>query len=381
MIIPKYPSTGVTIFSVMSALAQEHQAINLSQGFPDFPIDEALGDLVAKAIKEGYNQYAPMPGLPGLREAISRKVEHFQQVAIDPVTEITITPGATYAIYTAFATILQPGDEVIVLEPAYDSYVPNIYANGAVPVRVPLNKEDFSVDWERVFAAASQRTKAIIINNPHNPCGSTWAPEDFQQLIKLVQEYDLYVVADEVYEHLVFDDEAHLSVLRFPELRDRSFAVYSFGKAFHSTGWKMGYCIAPPPLTNAFRALHQYLAFSVNTPMQQALALYLEDLGRLAATTRLLQDKRDFFLEQMKDTRFRYRRPASGSYFQVMSYETLSDLPDQEFARWLTQEHGVATIPLSSFYGTAPDNQRLVRFCFAKKEATLEAAAGRLSIL
>ncbi|WP_118973587.1 methionine aminotransferase [Taibaiella koreensis] len=380
MIIPKYPSTGITIFSIMSALAQEHQAINLSQGFPDFPIDETLSELVAAAIKEGYNQYAPMPGLPALRQAISRKVAHFQGVDIDPDTEITITPGATYAIYTAFATLLQPGDEVIVLEPAYDSYVPNIYANSGIPVRVTLNDHDFSVDWERVFAAASTRTKAIIINNPHNPCGSTWTATDFQQLIRLVQTYGLYVFADEVYEHLVYDGKEHLSVLRFPELRERSFALYSFGKAFHCTGWKMGYCIAPPALTKAFRDLHQYLAFSVNTPMQQALAIYLEDLERLKSTTRLLQGKRDFFLEQMKDTRFRFDRPAQGSYFQVMSYEALSDLPDQEFARWLTQTHGVATIPLSSFYGQ-PGNQRLVRFCFAKKESTLEAAAARLSVL
>lgn len=378
--IPKFPSTGVTIFSVMSALAQEHNAINLSQGFPDFPIDAELSHLVAAAIQQGYNQYAPMPGLPALRQAIARKVQHFQQVSVDPDTEITITPGATYAIYTAFMTLLQPGDEVIVLEPAYDSYVPNIYASGGVPVRVPLNATDFSVDWERVFAAASARTKAIIINNPHNPCGSTWSEEDFRQLIRLVQTYELFVLADEVYEHLVFDGSEHLSVLRFPELRERSFAIYSFGKAFHCTGWKMGYCIAPPALTKAFRELHQYLAFSVNTPMQQALAQYLEDPARLIATTQLLQQRRDFFLDQMKDTRFRCLQPAQGSYFQVMSYEELSDLPDQEFARWLTREHGVATIPLSSFYGNAGAG-RLVRFCFAKKEETLSAAASRLRSL
>ena len=380
MISPKFPSTGTTIFTVMSALAQEHKAINLSQGFPDFPIDQHLGDLVAAAIQQGHNQYAPMAGLPALRQAIAQKVAHFQKVAVDPDTEITITPGATYALYTAFTTLLQPGDEVIVLEPAYDSYVPNIYASGAVPVRVALNSSDFSVDWEKVLAAVSSKTKAIVINNPHNPCGSTWQEEDFRQLIRLVQQHNLYVVSDEVYEHLVFDDREHISVLRFPELRERSFVIYSFGKAFHSTGWKMGYCIATPELTSAFRQLHQYLAFSVNTPMQQAIATYLGNLEPLIQTTRLLQQKRDFFLEQVKDTRFRCLQPAAGSYFQVMSYDQISDLPDKEFAVWLTKEHGVATIPLSSFYGTPPDH-KLIRFCFAKKEETLLAAVDRLKKL
>lgn len=380
MILPKYPSTGTTIFTVMSALANEHQAINLSQGFPDFPIDEHLGELVADAIRQGYNQYAPMTGLPALRQAIAHKITHFQKISIDPDKEITITPGATYAIYTAFTAILQPGDEVIVLEPAYDSYVPNIYANGAIPVSVALNSEDFSVDWEQVFAAANGKTKAIIINNPHNPCGSTWEQEDFRQLIRLAEQHNLYVLADEVYEHLVFDDREHISVLHFPELRERSFVICSFGKAFHSTGWKMGYCIAAPELMNAFRQLHQYLAFSVNTPMQQAIAAYLGNLEQLTHTTKLLQQKRDFFLEQMSATKFDCLKPAQGSYFQVMDYSRISDLPDKEFAVWLTQEYGVATIPLSSFY-TDPPGNKLVRFCFAKKEETLLEAVERLKQL
>ncbi len=380
MIAPKFPPTGTTIFTVMSTLALEHKAINLSQGFPDFPIDEYLGKLVSEAIQLGHNQYAPMTGLSALRQAIAHKIAHFQKISVDPDTEITITPGATYAIYTAFTTILQPGDEVIVLEPAYDSYVPNIYTNGALPVRVPLNSTDFSVEWEKVFAAANNKTKAIIINNPHNPCGSTWQQEDFEQLIRLVQQYNLYVLSDEVYEHLVFDGREHISVLRFPELRARSFVIYSFGKAFHSTGWKMGYCIAAPELTTAFRQLHQYLAFSVNTPMQQAIATYLGNLDLLTDTTKMLQQKRDFFLEQMKETKFRCIRPAEGSYFQVMDYGQISDLPDKEFAVWLTREHGVATIPLSSFYGQPP-HSTLVRFCFAKKEETLLAAAARLKQL
>lgn len=380
MIQPKFPSSGTTIFSVMSALANEHKAINLSQGFPDFPIDEKLADLVAAAIQQGHNQYAPMPGLLSLRQAVASKIGHFQKTTIDPDNEITITPGATYGIYTALTTILQPGDEVMVLEPAYDSYIPNIYSNGATPVPVPLDSNDFSVDWDKIRDAVTPRTKAIIINNPHNPCGSIWTKEDFQHLITLVQQHGLYVISDEVYEHLVFDGKEHLSVLRFPELKERSFVICSFGKTFHNTGWKIGYCVAPPALMQPFRLLHQYLAFSVNTPMQHALAAYLQDFDHLIAAGRLLQGKRDFFLQQMKDTPFIPLQPAQGSYFQLMSYENISDLPDKEFAAWLTREYGVATIPLSSFYTTPPDS-RLVRFCFAKKEETLLAAAERLKIL
>ena len=377
MITPKYPPTGTTIFTTMSALANKHKAINLSQGFPDFPIDEMLGSLVAKAIQDGYNQYAPMIGLQNLREAIANKVLHFQKVQVDPDTEITITPGATYAIYTAFSTILQPGDEVIVLEPAYDSYVPNIYSLGGVPVRVALTEGDFTVDWNKVKDAITSKTKAIIINNPHNPCGVTWAEQDFQELIALVEQHNLYVVSDEVYEHLVFDNKEHISVLRYPELRARSFIVHSFGKAFHSTGWKMGYCIAPPELMQAFRAIHQYLAFSVNTPMQQGIAEYLRDLSHLEATTTMLQERRDFFLQQMKVTKFKWLKPAAGSYFQLMDYSAISDLPSKEFAIWLTENHGVACIPLSSFYQN-DNNEKWVRFCFAKKEETLKAAIDNL---
>jgi methionine aminotransferase len=377
MLHPKFPSTGTNIFTVMSALAQEYKAINLSQGFPDFPIDPLLGTYVADAITQGFNQYAPMAGLPALRQALARKMAHFQNVDVDPETEITITPGATYAIYTAFCTLLQPGDEVIVPEPAYDSYIPNIISNGGVPVRVPLNSTDFSVDWEKVTAAISPKTKAIIINNPHNPSGSTWKEDDFNQLIRLVTQHNLYLIADEVYEHLVYDGAAHLSVLRYPELRERSFVTYSFGKALHSTGWKIGYCVAAPELTKAFRQIHQFLAFSVNTPMQQAIAQYLQHFEPLTATSVMLEKKRDFFLQQMQDTKFKWLEPAAGSYFQVMDYSGVSDLPDKEFAVWLTKTHGVATIPLSSFY-SEPTGNKLVRFCFAKKEETLLTAAERL---
>lgn len=377
MLQPKFPSTGTTIFTVMSALAQEHAAINLSQGFPDFPIDPKLGALVAEAINQGYNQYAPMTGLPALRQVLAAKIARFQQVTVDPDTEITITPGATYAIYTAFCTLLQPGDEVIVPEPAYDSYIPNIISSGGVPVPVSLDPADFSIDWDKIAAAITPRTKAIIVNNPHNPSGSTLQEQDLLQLQELAVQHNLYVIADEVYEHLVYDGAQHLSVLRYPELRARSFVTYSFGKALHSTGWKIGYMVAPPELSQAFRQMHQYLAFSVNTPMQQAIAGYLQDFDQLQATALFLQKKRDYFLQEMAQTRFTWLQPAQGSYFQVMDYSALSDLPDKEFAIWLTREHGVATIPLSSFC-SQPVNSRRVRFCFAKQEATLEAAVARL---
>lgn len=369
--------TGTTIFTVMSALAQEHHAINLSQGFPDFNIDDDFAALLQSAVHEGYNKYAPMPGLASLRNAIANKIEHFQQVAINPDTEITVTPGATYAIYTAFTSILNKGDEVIVLEPAYDSYVPNIKLNGAVPVPVSLNEKDFSVDWDKVERAVSSKTKAIIFNNPHNPCGTIWTLHDFSALEKLVARHNLYIIADEVYEHLVFDDQKHISVLQFPALRERSFAVFSFGKVFHNTGWKIGYCVAPPALTKQFRMVHQYLAFSVNTPAQQALAWYLQDLNKIKQASKLLQDKRDLLLKLMHDTKFKCLKPAQGSYFQLFDYSGISDLPDKEFATWLTKEHGVATIPLSPFY-TGSYDERLLRVCFAKKDETLQKAAKAL---
>ncbi len=371
------PDTGVTIFSVMSALASQHNAVNLSQGFPDFPIDPALPPLLQKAAGEGFNQYAPMPGLRSLREAIVKKIHHFQHVSIDPESEITITPGATYAIYTALATLLNPGDEVIVLEPAYDSYHPNIQMLGAKAVPVPLMAETFTVDWERVAAAITPATRAVIFNNPHNPCGRIWQQEDFEQLIGLVTRHDLYVIADEVYEHLVYDGNRHRSVLQFPELRRRAFAVYSFGKVFHNTGWKMGYCVAPPALMHNFRMVHQFLAFSVNTPAQQALAWYLADLSAMEKTTHLLETKRNLLLQLMQDTAFKCPFPTQGSYFQLFDYSAISDLPDREFAQWLTIEHGVATIPLSPFY-SGEYSGKLLRFCFAKRGETLQQAVNNL---
>jgi len=371
------PDTGMSVFAVMSALANRHHAVNLSQGFPDFPIDPVLSQLLEKASREGFNQYAPMPGLLSLREAIARKINHFQQVEVNRETEITITPGATYAIYTAFATLLNPGDEVIILEPAYDSYQPNIQMTGAKAVPVPLMADSFAVDWDQVSAAVTPATRAIIFNNPHNPSGKVWQEEDFEQLIQLVNRHDLYIIADEVYEHLVYDGLQHRSVLQFPELRHRAFAVYSFGKVFHNTGWKMGYCVAPPELMHPFRMLHQFLAFSINTPAQQALAWYLEDLSVIEKAANLLEAKRDLLLRLMQETPFRCPFPTQGSYFQLYDYSAISDREDKSFAEWLCTEHGVATIPLSPFYHNGYQG-KFLRFCFAKKEATLQQAVNKL---
>ena len=375
----KHSAAGTTIFSVMSGLAQQYNAINLSQGFPDFPIDEQLSALVDQAMREGHNQYAPMPGLPGLRHAIAQNFSLRYGLTIDPELEITVTPGATYAIYTAFSTILQPGDEVIVLEPAYDSYIPNIEMNGAKVVPVALTAPAFTVDWNKVADAITTRTKAIIVNTPHNPTGAVWNAADWAQLAALVRNTDIIILSDEVYEQLVYDGNKHQSILQHEELRQRAFVLYSFGKAFHNTGWKIGYCIAPPAFTQAFRRIHQYLAFSVNTPAQWAIAHYLQSgIGGNAA--QMLQQKRDYFLQLLAQTPFKIYQPAAGSYFQLAGYEGISDLPDKQFAEWLTREYGVATIPVSAFYSNGKDD-KLIRFCFAKKEETLKAAVGKLQQL
>lgn len=363
----------------MSALAAQHGAINLSQGFPDFPIDERLSESVHRAMQDGFNQYAPMAGLPLLRNAITADFSKRYDVDIDADSEVTITPGATYAIYTAFAAILKAGDEVIVLEPAYDSYIPNILQCGAVPVTVELLAPAFLPDWDEIKGAITPRTKAIIINTPHNPTGALWTKDDWDALARITDGTGIYILSDEVYEQLAFDGRPHLSVLQHPALRSRAFALYSFGKVFHNTGWKIGYCIAPPPLTDAFRRIHQYLAFSVNTPMQKGIADYLT-LPDRAPVAPMLQAKRDYFLRLMQDTPFTVHAPAGGSYFQLLSYRGLSELGDREFAEWLTRTIGVAAIPMSAFYSSRRDD-RLLRFCFAKKEETLEAAAQRLGAL
>ncbi|OJW81414.1 MAG: methionine aminotransferase [Bacteroidetes bacterium 46-16] len=380
MILPqKHSATGTTIFTVMSALAQQHNAINLSQGFPDFPIDERLAALLGEAASTGYNQYSPMPGLPMLRQAIANDFKKRYDLKVDADNEVTITPGATYAIYAAFTSVLQSGDEAIVLEPAYDSYIPNIEMNGAKAVPVPLAAPTFNVDWDRVKAAISPRTKAIIINTPHNPTGATWTREDWDTLADILRGTDIAVLSDEVYEQIIFDGKEHYTVLQHEELRQRSFALFSFGKVFHNTGWKIGYCIAPPMLTQAFRRIHQFLSFAVNTPAQYALAQYLAT-AHDGLIWKMMQQKRDYFLELMQQTPFTIHRPAGGSYFQVAGYEHISDMPDLEFAKWLTETCGVATIPVSPFYSNKQDD-KLVRFCFAKKEETLKAAVGRLMSL
>lgn len=373
----KHRSADISIFSVMSALATKHHAINLSQGFPDFPIDTKLGDLLHEAANKGWNQYAPMTGLPLLREAIAADFKKRYAIDLNPDSEISITPGATYAIYSAFSAILSPGDEVIVLEPAYDSYIPNIEMNGAKAVPVKLLAPSFAPDWQAIKDAITPKTKAIIINTPHNPTGTIWPLADWNQLADLVRDTPIIILSDEVYEQLVFDGQVHYSVLQHPELRERSFALYSFGKAFHNTGWKMGYCIAAPMLTQAFRQLHQFIGFSVNTPAQFALAQYL-NLDEREAPNTLLQGKRDYFLELMKETPFTLLAPAAGSYFQLASYAHISDLPDRTFATLLTEKYGVATIPISAFYSDRHD-QKILRFCFAKKEDTLKAAIERLA--
>ena len=374
---PKHRASDTTIFSVMSALAQTHDAINLSQGFPDFPIDSRLSDYLLEASRSGMNQYAPMPGLPILREAIAADFEQRYAVTIDPQTEITITPGATYAIYTAFSAILSPGDEVIVLEPAYDSYIPNIEMNGAKVVPVKLNANTFTPNWQNIKGALTSKTKAIIINTPHNPSGAIWDKDDWVQLEALLDNTNIFVLSDEVYDQLVYDNAVHHSVLQFPALRARSFALFSFGKALHNTGWKIGYCIAPPALTHAFRRVHQFMSFSVNTPAQQAIAQYLKDEQRMPAQ-QLLQAKRDRFIALMAQTPFRILAPAQGSYFQLASYAHLSDLPDTEYASMLTKQYGVASIPISAFYSDRKDD-KILRFCFAKQEETLEKAVARLA--
>lgn len=375
----KHSVKGNTIFTVMSALAHEHNAINLSQGFPDFPIDGKLGELLAEASQKGFNQYAPMPGLPMLREAISNDFNKRYGVTVNANTEVTITPGATYGIYTAFTSILQRDDEVIVLEPAYDSYIPNIETNGAKVVPVSLTAPTYHVDWNKVKDAITNKTRAIIVNTPHNPTGATWTKEDWDKLAEVIRGTDIIVLSDEVYEQIVFDGKQHYTVLQHEELREKSFAIFSFGKVYHNTGWKMGFVIAPSALTNTFRSIHQFLVFSVNTPAQYALAQYLSQPD-LPSVSDMMQRKRDHFLKLIADTPFTIHTPAGGSYFQTVGYEQINDMPDMEFAQWLTKEYGVATIPISAFYSNRQDD-KTIRFCFAKKEETLEQAVEKLKAL
>lgn len=372
----KLPNVGTTIFTVMSALATEYKAVNLGQGFPDFPMSKELTDLVNKAMNDGFNQYSPMPGWMPLREAIAEKVQYLYQTAIHPDTEITITPGGTYAIYSAFTTILQPGDEVIVFEPAYDSYIPNIEINGAKAVTINLVYPDYHIDWEAVRKAINTKTKAIIINSPHNPTGSVIGKKDIEELRKTVEGTNIFIISDEVYEHLIFDGIAHQSILRYPDLLQRSFVCFSFGKVYNCTGWKLGYCIAPPELTKEFRKVHQFNCFSCHTPTQVALSHFLKDKEAYQSLSGYMQGKRDYFTKLMQPTKFDMLE-SHGSYFICAKYNRISDENDKDFAIRLTKEAGVATIPVSAFYHNGKDD-KVLRFCFSKKEETLEQAVEKL---
>jgi methionine aminotransferase len=383
VITSRLPKVGTTIFSVMSALAAEHRAVNLGQGFPDFDCDPALVDAVTQAMQAGHNQYPPMPGAPALRQAMAAKMQALYGLSCDPNTEITVTAGATQAILTAILAVVQPGDEVIVLEPCYDSYVPNIELAGGVAVRVPLTPGSFRPDFDRIAAAITPRTRALLINSPHNPSGTVWSAADMLRLQNLLDPTDVLLISDEVYEHMVFDGQAHQSVARFPALAARAFIVSSFGKTYHVTGWKVGTVVAPAALMAEFRKVHQFNVFTVNTPVQHALASYMANPAPYLELAAFYQRKRDLFREGLAATRFRLL-PGEGTYFQCVDISALAvperDLPEGDFCQWLTREIGVAAIPLSAFYGNGFD-QRVVRFCFAKKDDTLREALKRLARL
>ena len=369
----KLPNVGTTIFTVMSKLANEHGAVNLSQGFPNFPVDPVLLELVSKHMQLGHNQYAPMPGVIELRQAISNKVERLYGSTYSPETEVTVTPGATEAIYTAITTVIQPGDEVILFAPAYDCYAPAIELNGGVPVYVNLNKEDYSIPWEKVNQAVNGKTRMIIINSPHNPTGAVIQAEDLEALDSITQDSQIVVLSDEVYEHIIFDSQQHQSCALNKNLRERSFIVASFGKTFHATGWKMGYILGPEKLMNEFRKVHQFNVFSCHSPSQFALAEYISNAENYLGLPAFYQAKRDLFLQELSGSRFAFK-PSSGTYFQLLEYKNISSKKDTELAVDWTKEKGIASIPVSVFYPDQTDNQ-VLRFCFAKDDETIRRAA------
>ena len=374
----KLPKVGTTIFTVMSQLAAEHGAVNLGQGFPDFAVPQRLVDELDAAMRAGHNQYAPMTGVPVLRQAIAGKALRCYGAQVDPDSEVTVTSGATEAIFDAIHALVRAGEEVIVLDPAYDCYEPAIELAGATAVHVALDPASFAADWGKVQATITPRTRLIIVNTPHNPSGAMLSAEDMRALADLLRGTDIFVLSDEVYEHIVYDGAEHQSALRFPELRERAIIVSSFGKTFHCTGWKIGYAIAPPALSAEFRKVHQYNVFTSFGPAQHAFAAMLrEEPEHYLGLGAFYQAKRDRFREQLLGTRFK-PLPVAGGYFQLVDYSAVSDLPDEAFAKWLTTEKGVAAIPLSPFYETPPAGQRLVRLCFAKNAATLDAAIERL---
>ncbi|MEP7056532.1 MAG: pyridoxal phosphate-dependent aminotransferase [Caldimonas sp.] len=375
----RLPKVGTTIFTVMSALATERGAVNLGQGFPDFDCDPKLVDAVADAMRRGLNQYPPMAGVPALREAVATKIEALYGHRYDPGTEITITAGATQAILSAILAVVHPGDEVIVLDPCYDSYDPNIAMAGAVAVHVPLTPGTFTPDFERIRASLTSRTRAMVINSPHNPSGTVWSKADMARLAELLRPTDVILISDEVYEHMVYDGALHQSVARFAELAARSIVVSSFGKTYHVTGWKVGYAAAPAALTAEFRKVHQFNVFTVNTPMQHGIATFMADAAHHLELPAFYQRKRDLFRAGLERTRLR-ALPSQGTYFQCVDYSAVNDLPEEDFCRWLTIEKGVAAIPLSAFYNDGFE-QRIARFCFGKKDETLALALDRLAQL
>lgn len=374
--ISKLPQVGTTIFTTMSRMALEENAINLAQGFPGFGSDPVLLELVAKYTRGGFNQYAPMSGVSELKQALATKTQVTQGYYPDPESEVTVVSGATEALFAAFTAIVHPSDEVIVLEPAYDSYVPAITLNGGVPIFVPLQSPDFSVDWTLVASKIRAKTRAIVVNSPHNPSGYVWSQEDVDNLASLVTQHGLFVISDEVYEHILFDGKSHISLGSNAALRERTFVCGSFGKTFHVTGWKIGYCIAPKVLSIEFRKVHQYLTFSTVTPLQYALAEYLEDAEKYLELPAFYQKKRDLFLKGLALTPLQFK-PSQGSFFQLATYGHLSKKSDLLIAEQMTRQLKVACIPVSVFYSTGQDHQ-VLRFCFAKKEEELEEALLRI---
>lgn len=373
----KLPEVGTTIFTVMSGLASQYNAINLGQGFPDYTMSDELVNLVDDVMKKGFNQYVPMQGYMPLRESLAEKAAFLYQANIHPENQITVTPGGTYAIYTALTTILRPGDEVIIFEPAYDSYIPNVEINGAIPVLINLKFPDYRIDWEEVRKRVSDKTRVIMLNSPHNPTGAVLSEDDLLSLRQIVKDTNILIVSDEVYEHLIFDGIAHQSMLRYPDLLERSFVCFSFGKTYHCTGWKLGYCISSPELMSEFRKVHQFNAFCCHTPSQVALSMFLKNKDAYLSLSGFMQEKRDYFLNLMTETKFSLLR-SHGSYFICAGYDRISDEDDKAFASRITKDFGVATIPVSSFYKSGTDH-KVIRFCFSKKKETLEAAVERLS--
>jgi methionine aminotransferase len=376
----KLPTQGVTIFSVMTAMAHRLNALNLSQGFPDFAAPPALLKALSQATLDGFNQYAPSDGLISLREQVAQQFLKRDQLVIDPLTEITITPGATIAIFVAIQALIHASDEVIIFDPCYDSYGPSVQLVGGKAIHIPLTAPQFSVDWNRVKDAINDRTRMIIVNTPHNPSGAIWSGQDWLTLIELIRDKNIVVLSDEVYEHLVYDGHKHSSALSFPELRDRSIVVGSFGKTFHVTGWKTGYCIASPELMKIFRQVYQFASFCGVTPIQMALTTFMQQHPEhIEGLADFYQDKRDLFNSGLRNSRFHFT-PSQGTYFQNLNYSAIRpDLDDVEMCKFLAEQHGIVAIPVSVFYQQSPENLRLIRFCFAKKDETLEQASAILS--